>query len=62
MAQGVLPILVGEATKLTTLLFLLPKEYEGEITFGIKTDTDDIWGNVVEKNHPLLLKLMILKI
>ncbi|HON83166.1 MAG TPA: tRNA pseudouridine(55) synthase TruB, partial [Caldisericia bacterium] len=57
MAQGVLPILVGEATKLTTLLFLLPKEYEGEITFGIKTDTDDIWGNVVEKKESSFIKI-----
>ncbi|NLI56132.1 tRNA pseudouridine(55) synthase TruB [bacterium] len=57
MAQGVLPILVGEATKLTTLLFLLPKEYEGEITFGIKTDTDDIWGNVVEKKPSSFIKI-----
>lgn len=55
MAQGVLPILTGEATKLTSLLFLLPKEYEGEITFGIKTDTDDIWGNVIKiKENPIL--------
>lgn len=47
MAQGVLPVLVGEATKLTSLLLLLPKEYEGEITLGIETDTHDIWGNII---------------
>lgn len=57
MAQGVLPILVGEATKLTSLLFLLPKEYEGEITFGIKTDTDDIWGNIQEKKESFFINI-----
>lgn len=57
MAQGVLPILIGEATKLTPLLFLLPKEYEGEITFGIKTDSDDIWGNILEESDSSNLTL-----
>lgn len=57
MAQGVLPILVGEGTKLTSLLFLLPKEYEGEITFGIKTDTDDIWGNILSTKNSSFLKV-----
>lgn len=46
MAQGVLPLLIGEATKLTSLLLLLPKEYEGEITLGMETDTHDIWGKL----------------
>ncbi len=63
MAQGVLPILIGEATKLTPLLFLLPKEYEGEITLGIKTDTDDIWGNILAKKPSSYINLdMIEKI
>lgn len=57
MAQGVLPVLIGEATKLTSLLFLLPKEYEGEITFGIKTDTDDIWGNLIEKRKSSFINI-----
>lgn len=57
MAQGVLPVLVGEATKLTSLLFLLPKEYEGEITFGIKTDSDDIWGNIIEKKSSSFINI-----
>ncbi|MCX8095013.1 MAG: tRNA pseudouridine(55) synthase TruB [Caldisericia bacterium] len=60
MAQGVLPILIGEATKLTPLLFLLPKEYEGEITFGIKTDTDDIWGNVLDKKDSSFINYEII--
>lgn len=57
MAQGVLPILIGEATKLTSLLFLLPKEYEGEITFGFKTDTDDIWGNITNSKNSSFITL-----
>lgn len=61
MAQGVLPVLVGEATKLTSLLFLLPKEYEGEITFGIKTDTDDIWGNIQEKKESSFINIQAIE-
>jgi tRNA pseudouridine55 synthase len=46
MATGVLPIAVGNATR---LLRFLPegKAYEAKIRFGIVTNTDDITGEVI---------------
>lgn len=48
--SGVLPICVGKATKISSHLMEMGKTYYGEMTFGIKTDTLDIWGNVLEIN------------
>jgi tRNA pseudouridine55 synthase len=48
LATGVLPIAIGKATR---LLPYLPtdKAYRAVIRFGIKTTTDDLEGEVVEK-------------
>jgi tRNA pseudouridine55 synthase len=46
-ATGVLPILVGEGTKLATFLQEGEKEYEGSIALGAETDTLDHSGTVV---------------
>lgn len=45
-ATGLLVILVGSATKLFPYLSDLDKEYEGEITIGVSTDTLDAEGNI----------------
>lgn len=45
-AEGVLPICLGNATKLCDLLTDRDKEYVAEMTLGITTDTQDIWGQV----------------
>lgn len=47
MATGVLPIVVGEGTKLAAFLLLDDKEYEGELELGVETDTLDAEGTVV---------------
>lgn len=47
MATGVLPIVIGKATRLSNFLMADDKEYLCEITFGMSTDTEDIWGNVI---------------
>lgn len=47
-AAGVLPILVGEATKLTPWLGLLTKEYRATVVFGVATDSADLAGAVQE--------------
>ncbi|MQS51522.1 tRNA pseudouridine(55) synthase TruB [Companilactobacillus mishanensis] len=47
LVDGVLPICVGQATKLVNRLTGTPKEYEGEITLGISTGTEDREGDVV---------------
>ena len=46
-AAGVLPILVGRATKLMPYLMAHPKTYRAEMTLGIVTDTQDASGRTV---------------
>lgn len=47
LASGVLPIALGEATKLTGALLNGPKHYRFTIAFGAATSTDDAEGEVV---------------
>ena len=49
IATGVLVCLIGKYTKLVDLITSYDKEYIAEIKLGIKTDTGDITGNVIEK-------------
>ena len=46
-ATGVLPLLVGEATKLAPYLMDHDKEYVATIRFGVTTDTHDLSGRVL---------------
>ncbi|NDV61168.1 tRNA pseudouridine(55) synthase TruB [Puniceicoccales bacterium CK1056] len=48
-ATGLLIILVGKATKLSQFLMGLDKTYEGVITFGVATTTQDVEGEVVSE-------------
>lgn len=48
-ATGLLPILIGKGTKLSQYLINHDKEYEVELKLGIKTDTADEEGNVIEE-------------
>ena len=48
-ATGVLPILVGEATKLTPYLVDQDKEYVATLRFGVTTDTHDVSGRVLSQ-------------
>lgn len=52
IATGVLPICVGEATKLAAYLLADDKEYEVELVLGIETDTLDRAGAVVAERDP----------
>jgi tRNA pseudouridine55 synthase len=47
-ATGVLPILIGEATKLTPYLADLDKEYLAVVRLGVTTTTQDMTGEVLE--------------
>ncbi len=49
MAEGVLPILLNEATAFFDFLLNSDKVYEAEITLGSSTDTDDKEGVVLEE-------------
>jgi tRNA pseudouridine55 synthase len=46
-AVGVLPLLIGEATKLAPYLVDEDKEYVATIRFGVTTDTQDLTGRVL---------------
>jgi tRNA pseudouridine55 synthase len=48
-ATGVLPILVGEATKITPYLVDQDKEYLAIVRFGLTTDTHDVSGRVLSE-------------
>lgn len=48
-ADGVLPILLGRATKVQDLLLDLPKTYEFSVKFGVETDSLDFTGQLVRE-------------
>lgn len=48
-AEGVLPVCIGQATKLADYIMAERKSYRAEITFGAETTTQDASGEVVEK-------------
>ncbi|MGB8454416.1 MAG: tRNA pseudouridine(55) synthase TruB [Anaerocolumna sp.] len=50
-AEGVLPVCLGNATKLCDLLTDKDKTYEAVLLLGITTDTQDITGSVLETNE-----------
>lgn len=48
MATGVLPLLLGKATRAASLLEDTDKEYEAGFRLGVSTDTEDSTGKVLE--------------
>ena len=48
-ATGVLPVLLGTATKAQDIIPCHDKRYRADFRFGIATDTLDIWGKVMEQ-------------
>ena len=49
MATGVLPIFLGRATALSSILLEAEKQYTATVRLGITTDTCDITGDVLEE-------------
>ena len=49
-ASGVLPICLGEATKLAQFLLDADKQYDFTVCFGVETDTDDAAGTVTARH------------
>ena len=47
MAEGVLPIAIGKATKLIPYISNMNKEYEFTVTWGTQTTTDDAEGKIL---------------
>ena len=54
-AVGVLPVCLGNATRLCDMLTDKSKEYEAVLLLGKVTDTQDISGKVLEE-HPVLME------
>ena len=50
MAEGVLIVCLGKATKLVDLLVTSTKEYKASMQLGIDTDTEDITGKVFKES------------
>jgi tRNA pseudouridine55 synthase len=49
LAEGVLLLCIGKATRISDYLSELPKEYLAEITFGVTTSTYDAEGEITSK-------------
>jgi len=52
MARGVLPVCLGRATKLSSMLTSTEKSYEVEMELGRTTDTDDVTGVETGRTDP----------
>lgn len=55
-ATGVLPVLIGNATKLSDLIMADEKKYTARVVLGITTDTEDTTGEIVEKRDVSVTK------
>ncbi len=55
-ATGVLPVLLGCATKAQDLIENHDKTYIADFKLGMTSDTLDIWGNVTENEKPHIVR------
>ena len=62
MATGVLVVAVNRALKLVEDITALDKEYIAEVTLGIKTDTYDITGTILEEKSEHIEKDELIKV
>lgn len=59
MATGVLPVALGQATRLIEYVHTHPKAYEARWVGGARTDTDDATGRVIESlSHDELRRVL----
>lgn len=61
LATGVLVVCVEKATKLVNYLTCDEKTYEVEMKFGIKTDTGDITGKIIDEDPNYDIDISIIK-
>ena len=59
LAEGVLPVCLGHATKLCDTMMDYSKTYEAVILFGITTDTQDTTGEVLQKRDSFVTEQML---
>lgn len=62
IATGVLVLTINKATKLSEIITSEEKVYQAEVVLGIKTDTLDITGNVLEEYNTNYKKEEIVKV
>ena len=62
LATGVLVICLNRYTKLNNILAADEKEYIAEVTLGIKTDTLDIDGKIIEEKEEMIDKSSLLDV
>ena len=53
MAEGILPIAIGRATKLIQFINVSKKEYDFEIKWGEQTSTDDREGKIIATSNKI---------
>jgi tRNA pseudouridine55 synthase len=53
---GVLPLCIGKGTRLAEYITEQGKAYLAEVTFGVVTDTQDSYGQILQKNSPTINK------
>ena len=58
IATGVLPVCLGQATRVIEYLFDLTKTYRTEIKLGLTTDTYDSTGKVLTEKDPSDIKML----
>ena len=58
-AAGVLVLLIGRATRLNQYVTGMDKIYRGEITFGVRTDTQDATGKVLASQRVVLTQAQV---
>ena len=57
MATGILPLVIGNMTRLAQFYLASQKSYEGVIRFGVATDTYDSDGDPIGEQQPVSLTL-----
>lgn len=55
-ATGVLPLLIGKATKVSKYLINHDKIYQAVLKLGVKTDTADMTGNIIQQQETIMPK------
>lgn len=59
---GVLPICIGKATRMSEYVLEVDKEYVGELSLGLETDTQDSDGKVVNQSKKTVKKEEIISV
>ena len=61
-AEGVLPVCLGSGTKLCYMLTDEDKEYEAVLRLGVRTDTQDMSGQILEEREVNVTKEQVVEV